>query len=77
MVGLVFKIDYQIFYRKFYFFCVQDGHLKNIYMCYLCEKGWDIYLPYDSFKLSPELINVTHWMELPEFPQQGCNGHEP
>ena len=46
-------------------------------MGYLCEKGWDIYLPYDSFKLSPELINVTHWMELPEFQQQGCNGHEP
>ena len=37
-------------------------------MGYLCDKGWDIYLPYSSYKLSNEFVFVTHWMELPAFP---------
>jgi len=63
--------------QKVLFHAIQDGYLKNVYMGYLSKEGWDIYLPYDSFKLRPVVINVTHWMELPEFPQQGCDEHEP
>lgn len=41
---------------------------KNVSMGYLCESGWNIYLPYDSYELNAEYIKVTHWMEIPEFP---------
>ena len=44
--------------------------IKNVSMGYLCNEGWDIYLPYHSFKMCPEKLKVTHWMELPEFPKQ-------
>gem|GEM_PF-2298767 len=38
-------------------------------MGYLCNEGWDIYLPYSSFKLRADVCLVTHWMELPELPE--------
>jgi hypothetical protein len=53
---------------KVLFHCIKEGHSKNIYMGYLCDQGWDIYLPYHSFKLRSDLMPVTHWMELPELP---------
>lgn len=40
----------------------------NIAMGYRCEEGWDIYLPYKSFQLNPLMVDVTHWMELPDYP---------
>ncbi len=49
----------------FHWFC--EGGNRNVSMGYLCSEGWDIYLPYHSYKLN-KLINVTHWMELPEYP---------
>jgi len=55
--------------QKVLFVCVQDKHLRNIYMGYWSEAGWDIYLPYDSFKLREGVNVVTHWMELPEYPE--------
>lgn len=43
--------------------------VKNVSMGYLCEGGWDIYVPYHSFALRADVCPVTHWMELPEFPE--------
>jgi hypothetical protein len=61
---------------KVLFYCVQEGHLKNIYMGYLCANGWNIYLPYSSFGLRDDMMPVSHWMELPNMPQpdyqKGC-----
>lgn len=55
--------------EKVLFCCEQDlGYTKKIYVGYLSEKGWDIYLPYSSFKLNTYTSPVTHWMELPELP---------
>lgn len=45
----------------------QNG-TRNISMGYRCEEGWDIYLPYHSFKMHPERLKVTHWRDLIEFP---------
>lgn len=53
---------------KVLFYCIQEYQLKNIYMGYLCDEGWDIYLPYHSFKLRSDIMPVTHWMPLPEYP---------
>lgn len=49
---------------------------RNVSMGYRCEEGWNIYLPYHSFGLRGDVCPVTHWMELPEFPEQGCVEHE-
>ena len=63
--------------QKVLFHWVCPGGNKNFSMGYHCDEGWDIYLPYYSFKMCPEKLKVTHWMELPEFPLQGCPEHEP
>lgn len=55
-------------HHKVLFHWIYDGHNRHISMGYLCDKGWDIYLPYSSYKLSNEFVFVTHWMELPAFP---------
>ncbi len=39
-------------------------------MGYLCDEGWDIYVPYTSFKLKSGVNDVTHWMELPDYPKK-------
>lgn len=54
--------------HKILFLWICPGTNRNISMGYLCKNGWDIYLPYDSFKMSNEYFTVTHWMELPEYP---------
>ncbi len=46
-----------------------DGN-KNISMGFLCDAGWDIYLPYNSYGLSQDVCPVTHWMEVPDFPYE-------
>jgi hypothetical protein len=56
--------------QKVLFHWICPGGNKNVSMGYLCNEGWDIYLPYHSFKMCPEKLKVTHWMELPEFPKQ-------
>lgn len=54
--------------QKVLFHWICPGGNKNVSMGYLCDEGWDIYLPYHSFKMCPEKLKVTHWMELPEYP---------
>lgn len=54
--------------HKVLFFWNCPGTNLNISMGYLGKYGWDIYLPYDSFKMSNEYFIVTHWMELPNYP---------
>ena len=60
------------FLQKVLFHCIQDGQIKNIYMGYLSNDGWSIYLLYSNFRLSSnkKIMNVTHWMELPELPSK-------
>lgn len=55
--------------QKVLFHWVSSGRLRNIAMGYLCEDGWDIYLPYHSYKLRQDKFPVTHWRDLPEFPE--------
>ena len=55
--------------QKVLFHWICPGGNKNVSMGYHCEQGWDIYLPYHSYPLRTDIINVTHWMELPEFPK--------
>lgn len=50
--------------------------VRNVSMGYRCEQGWDIYLPYHSFGLRGDVCHVTHWMEIPEFPEQGWGENE-
>jgi transcription initiation factor IIE alpha subunit len=52
---------------KVLFLWVCPGGNTNVSMGYHCEQGWDIYLPYHSYKLHNERIKVTHWTELPEY----------
>ena len=54
---------------KVLFHWVCPGGNKNVSMGYLCNEGWDIYLPYHSFKMCPEKLKVTYWMELPDYPK--------
>lgn len=42
--------------------------VKNISMGYMCDEGWNIYLPYHSFNLRADVCPVTHWRHLPNFP---------
>jgi len=58
--------------NKVLFIWICSGGNRNISMGYHCDEGWDIYLPYHSFKLHKERIMVTHWMELPDFPKREC-----
>lgn len=62
--------------KKVLFHWVCLGGNRNISMGYRCDEGWDIYLPYHSFKMHNERLTVTHWMELPEFPKQGGDERE-
>jgi hypothetical protein len=55
--------------QKVLFHWVTHGHLRNISMGYMCAEGWNIYLPYHSFGLRGDICPVTHWAELPEFPE--------
>lgn len=54
---------------KVLFHWICPGGNRNISMGYRCDEGWDIYLPYHSFKMRPDLLKVTHWCELPDFPK--------
>lgn len=54
---------------KVLFHWICSGGNKNVSMGYLCNEGWDIYLPYHSYKINPKYIKVTHWAELPKFPE--------
>lgn len=65
------KVSFPKILHKVLFHWVCPGGNRNISMGYLCNEGWDIYLPYASYKISPEYIKVTHWMELPDFPEDG------
>lgn len=58
------------FLEKVLFIWVCPGGNTNVSMGYLCEQGWDIYLPYHSYKMHRERLTVTHWSELPEFPKK-------
>lgn len=77
--------------HKVLFLYVREGWQKNIYMGYRAHGGWNIYLPYDSVCIIPKtesgdifIVNkneeggeITHWTELPEFPEkQGRGWHE-
>lgn len=62
--------------HKVLFHWLCPGGNRNVSMGYLCDEGWDIYLPYHSFKMCPEKLKVTHWRELPKFPEEGCDEHE-
>lgn len=55
--------------QKVLFHWVCPGGNRNISMGYLCNEGWDIYLPYHSYKMNPKILKVTHWMNLPLFPE--------
>ncbi len=55
--------------QKVLFHWVCPGGNRNISMGYLCNEGWDIYLPYHSYKMHPKRLHVTHWAELPNFPE--------
>lgn len=55
--------------QKVLFHWVCPGGNRNISMGYLCDAGWDIYLPYDSYRMHPDRLKVTHWMNLPLFPE--------
>lgn len=55
--------------EKVLFQCIQDDCLKNVFMGYLSDGGWNIYLPYHSFALNSDVMVVTHWMPLPAFPK--------
>lgn len=55
-------------YQKVFFLWIGPEGNKNISMGYLCNEGWDIYLPYHSFKMCPDKLKVTHWMMLPQYP---------
>ncbi len=57
--------------HKVLFFWVTDTGtgLKNISMGFRNDRGWTIYLPYTSYDLNSDYIQVTHWMELPDYPQ--------
>ena len=37
-------------------------------MGFMDDLGWHIYAPYNSYVLIN--VNVTHWMELPDFPNE-------
>jgi len=54
--------------KKVLFHWICPGGNRNVSMGYLCNDGWDIYLPYHSYKMCPQKLKVTHWMELPDFP---------
>lgn len=55
--------------QKVLFHWVCPAANRNISMGYRCEEGWDIYLPYHSYKMHPLRLHVTHWSELPKFPE--------
>lgn len=55
--------------EKVLFHWFLNGHGKNISMGYMCDAGWNIYLPYKSYGLNSELCHVTHWRHLPDFPK--------
>ncbi len=55
--------------EKVLFHWLLNGHGKNISMGYMCDAGWNIYLPYKSFGLNADLCHVTHWRHLPDFPK--------
>ena len=54
--------------QKVLFYCIRDEFIKNIYMGYLCGETWNIYLPYESVMLKKDINQITHWMELPDYP---------
>lgn len=57
------------FLQKVLFHWLTPECNRQISMGYLCEEGWDIYLPYTSFKMHPTRLLVTHWRELIQFPE--------
>lgn len=55
--------------QKVLFHWLINGHNRNISMGYMCDAGWNIYIPYHSYSLRTGIFPVTHWAELPEFPK--------
>ena len=55
--------------EKVLFHWLLNGHGKNISMGYMCDTGWNIYLPYMSHGLNADVCHVTHWRHLPDFPK--------
>ena len=55
--------------EKVLFLWVYDEILKNLSVGYMADGEWSIYLPYTSFDLNGEYIEVTHWMPLPDCPK--------
>ncbi len=43
--------------------------VRNVSMGYMCDEGWNIYLPSHSFGLRADVCPVTHWRHLPDFPK--------
>lgn len=46
-----------------------EGHQPRTSMGYRCKDGWNIYLPYHSYGLNPDCVEVSYWMDLPEPPE--------
>lgn len=61
--------------EKVLFYSIQDKYLERIYMGYLNHEGWNIYSPYTSICLKELFTKVTHWMELPEYPNKEICEH--
>jgi hypothetical protein len=54
--------------QKVLFHWMMDDYLKNISMGFLDDRGWCIYLPYSSYGFNGEFVKVTHWAEMPNYP---------
>ena len=55
--------------EKVLFFWITDAVFKNISMGFMDNRGWNIYLPYHSYVLNSDYVQVTHWMHLPKYPK--------
>jgi uncharacterized protein DUF551 len=56
--------------HKVLFYYILDKHMPNIAVGYNTIDGWNIYLPYSSFDLKDGPVEVTHWAELPDYPDK-------
>lgn len=55
--------------EKVLFHWVTHGNLRIVSMGYMCDAGWNIYLPYHSYGLRADVCPVTHWRYLPDLPK--------
>lgn len=53
------------------FVIIRDNVQKEYAIGHHCAEGWNSCFIYNSMHLSNDenIIKVTHWMELPEFPE--------